>query len=223
MNNLTHYIEEIGNTIKFQTGAVLTRLLFTPDGICPVCKRVLFYRKSYFCPDCQKHFHPVSGAACPGCGTPVSESGRYCPDCLREDDRLLGGIVFFRRDPLFDGLVRQLRSGKRPELMTDFGYQMGRKAGKAWPGTDFTVIPGRAGEERLAEGFEAGLHEEKIREKIKGKTKETEAKRNVKDEERRSPDEQALLIVSLERDVAGALSFLSDSGMKVYCASLFDA
>lgn len=202
-NHFASYIEECRKTL----GAVLSRLLFTPDGVCPVCSRVLFFRDSYFCPDCQRHFHPVSGPVCRGCGAPVSEAGLYCRDCLKEDGKLSGGIVFFRKDPAFDPMIRGLHAGKRPEMMETLGGLMGRQAKKVWPGIRFTVVPGRSGEEKLAAAFEEALEE------------------NLSDEKSLLESQTgppALLVVSLERDVARALSFLSDSGMKVYCASLFD-
>lgn len=193
------YIEECRKTL----GDILTRLLFTPDGVCPVCSRVLFFRDGFFCPDCQRHFHPVSGPVCRGCGTPVSEAGLYCRDCLREDGKLSGGIVFFRRDPVFDSMIRGLYAGKRPELMETLGTLMGRQAKKVWPGIRFTVVPGRDEEEKLAAAFEEATTEDAS-------------------DENSPSGPPALLVVSLERDVARALSFLSESGMKVYCVSLFD-
>ena len=76
--------------------AFLRETLFLPNGVCPVCKKVLFRTESYLCERCAQSLPRVIMPACKYCGKPLSEKGMdFCGDCGPLRDPVLdGGVVW---------------------------------------------------------------------------------------------------------------------------------
>lgn len=105
------------------------KLLFTPDGVCPVCGRVRFSGTGFLCAACEKSLPKLSGPACPRCGAPSEAEGRLCPACrdLPESRYFSGGagLYHYRQAAGVRRLVHALKNGARPQLAEMVGEALG--------------------------------------------------------------------------------------------------
>lgn len=106
--------------------AFLRETLFLPNGVCPVCKKVLFRTESYLCERCAQSLPRVTMPACKYCGKPLSEKGMdFCGDCGPLRDPVLdGGVVWLHYIGSGQKLVHSLKFGHLPQLGSWIGRQM---------------------------------------------------------------------------------------------------
>lgn len=118
------------NSMSKRLGSIKTflqRLLFKPNGVCPICGKVLFLTDSFICEPCNMALTRIAGPVCRYCGRPIDKYNDrdYCNNCAQVSDPVLdGGIIWIY---YFEGgkkMVQRLKFGHRPQLGIWMGEQM---------------------------------------------------------------------------------------------------
>ena len=131
-------------TFKAAVRAGLRRTLLIPNGVCPVCGKVLFRTPEYLCGRCLGELPLMTMKACACCGRPVNmEDGIYCAACTMATRRVFsGGYVWLHYRDGAKKLVAALKFGGRPVLGFWIGRQMAaRMADMSWITKIEGIIP----------------------------------------------------------------------------------
>lgn len=107
--------------------AFLQRLIFKPNGVCPICGKILFRTDSYICEPCSTELPIISESACRYCGRPLEKPylRDYCKDCgVMADPVLDGGVVWMHYHGGGKKMVQSLKFGHRPQLGVWMGERM---------------------------------------------------------------------------------------------------
>lgn len=134
--------------------ALLREVLFLPNGVCPVCGKVLFRTESYLCERCEHALPRVTMPTCRYCGKPLHEKGLdFCGDCGPLEDPVLdGGVVWLYYNDSGQTLVHSLKFGHLPQLGNWIGRQMaGAVKEKEWSEALELVVAVPLHEKRLEE------------------------------------------------------------------------
>ena len=133
---------------------LLRETLFLPNGVCPVCGKVLFRTESYLCERCAQSLPRVTMPSCKYCGKPLPEKGLdFCGDCgPLKDPVLAGGAVWLHYSGSGQRLVHSLKFGHLPQLGSWIGRQMAEAVReKDWAGKLELVVAVPLHEKRLEE------------------------------------------------------------------------
>lgn len=134
--------------------ALLREVLFLPNGVCPVCGKVLFRTERYLCERCEQSLPRVTMPACRYCGKPLPEKGLdFCGDCGPLENPVLdGGAVWLHYSGSGEKLVHSLKFGHLPQLGVWIGRQMaGAVKERDWSGELELVAAVPLHEKRLEE------------------------------------------------------------------------
>lgn len=147
----------------------MDRMLFTPDGVCPMCEKILFLRDDFLCADCREKLPQTFGTPCARCGKPLNpEEDGVCKSCLRIEmygrqnglnmGRVLsGGCSWLVYGGGVRNILSHIKSG-HPQLAEYCGYELGRRVQKrGWPLELVVPVPVHA--KRLFErGYNQSLY-----------------------------------------------------------------
>lgn len=139
-------------------GNLLDSLLFTPDGVCPICRRVLFFTDDWLCASCRSELTHNSGEICERCGASLRNGeDRVCVSCssLEGSESLSGGFIWLRYKSGCGSVVRRIKSGKAAQLGRICGREMGSEMVKSGflekTGQDVLIAPVPLHPQRLQE------------------------------------------------------------------------
>ena len=108
-------------------GEFLLDLLFPRR--CPVCDRVLRFRKELVCPSCFRTVRFVREPFCMKCGKSLPEEGEYCRDCREKGHLYVQGAAVFEYAGMAPSIYR-FKYGGRQEYAEFYGKCMAEVLGK---------------------------------------------------------------------------------------------
>ncbi len=189
----------------------LKLVLYTPDGRCPGCGKILFLTEDFLCTSCRNNLKPALQRRCPRCGSALfNEEDRLCPACLKDErsKALSGGFVLYESGRKAEEIVRTLKSGTVPDMLYYFGEELGEAFLKDKSLIREVFFYTKPSERKLLEGFLSKAH--------------LEEDQDTAVSEKSCP---VVLMLSLQEKrenlYASAAAFLSQGTKKVYCASVF--
>lgn len=118
------------NRFSRMAGGLADWLLYTPDGVCPICRRVLFFTDDWLCASCRSQLSHNSGETCVRCGASLRNGeDSVCVSCsgLDGSEMLSGGFIWLRYKSGCGAIVRRIKSGSAPQLGQICGHEMGRE------------------------------------------------------------------------------------------------
>ena len=101
---------------------------------CPVCDRVLRFRKESICPGCLEKVKFIHSPTCMKCGKGLAEEEEYCQDCRRKKHLYEQGAAVFEYGSMASSIYR-FKYGGRQEYAMFFGNCMASALGgrmKRW-------------------------------------------------------------------------------------------
>ena len=96
---------------------------------CPVCDRIVRFRKEYLCPDCRDTIKYVEDPTCMKCGKALREETEYCRDCAGKRHWYRQGAAVFEYGSVAPALYR-FKYGGRQEYADFFGKEMAARLGR---------------------------------------------------------------------------------------------
>ncbi|MEG0309467.1 MAG: ComF family protein [Eubacterium sp.] len=144
---------------------------FLPNGVCPICGKVLFRTRSFLCALCFEDLLTIEMQTCRYCGKPLfTETLPFCGDCGKLEDPIFsGGFAWLHYNDAGKKLVHGLKFGNKPHLGIWMGQEMAVRLGQfEWIWEIDAIIPvplyfkrqeerGYNQSEKLAKGIQEGL------------------------------------------------------------------
>ncbi len=172
---------------------------------CPICDRVLRFRKETICPQCLQKVKFIQSPACMKCGKGLPEEAEYCQDCRRKKHLFQQGAAEFEYGPMASSIYR-FKYGGRQEYALFFGSCMASALGgrmRRWRVQALVPVPVHPSRKRKRGYNQAQLLAEEIsrqtgipvRDDIIARCKKTVPQKNLDEKQRQNNLKRAFKIL----------------------------